>query len=128
MAVLAVGVLIIVAAIVRVVRVIYQINSVADIPYISYDVTIWTSVELNTGLFCSSAPTIKPLLQKILPGVLTSVRSSNTGSKWGTYHVGGTNQSRRRAPDAFELSSQTNLGVDAERNGQVWNGTKDHEP
>jgi hypothetical protein len=126
MGVLAISVLIIVAAIVRVVRVTFEITSEVDIPYVSYDVTIWTSVEINTGLFCASAPSLKPLLQKLVPGILTSVRSSKAGSKWGTYG-GDTTQSRRRAPDAFELSSQTNLGALSRSEGQIYNGGKDHE-
>lgn len=106
------------------VRVVFEIESVIDIPYVSYDVTIWTAVELNTGLFCASAPSLKPVIQKFMPGILTSIRSSKMGSKF-SYGKGTNNKSGRNASGAFELSSQTNLGSSIGKEGQIWDGDRD---
>jgi hypothetical protein len=96
--------------VVRVVRLTREIGNIEagerDIPWIMFDVTIWTSVDINTGLFCASAPSLKPLLKRLVPGMLGSSRFSKKESGY----AGGIIQSRRRAPDAFELSSQTHLG------------------
>jgi hypothetical protein len=37
-----------------------------------YDRSIWSAVEISTGLFVISAPIIKPLIQKVAPGLLSS--------------------------------------------------------
>lgn len=53
-------------------------------PGVSYSITVWSAVEVNTGLCCASAPAIKPLLRKTLPtifGPLSDIPShSNTTS------------------------------------------------
>ncbi|KAH6662307.1 hypothetical protein B0J14DRAFT_687130 [Halenospora varia] len=109
-AVLSTSVLVIVAAIVRVVRIKHVIHS-NDVSWDSYDINIWCSVEINTGLFCVSAPAIKPLLRQIAPGLLSTLHSnpgftaSNARSQ--PAYGGGTAISRIRQNDsALELGSQ----------------------
>lgn len=40
-------------------------------------ITTWSAVELQTGLFCASAPAIKPLLRKVFPRIFTT-RATNS--------------------------------------------------
>jgi hypothetical protein len=127
MAVLAVSILVVIAAIVRCVRVVHELNFEFDISWVTYDVTIWTAVEINTGLFCASVPCIKPLLQKMVPGMLSSsAKSSNPSKGWGA-HTSNTNGTRRRTNHDIELSSQTDLNVSAAREAGVWSGTRRYD-
>jgi len=43
------------------------------------DLTTWSSIEINTGLFCTSAPTLRPLLRNIAPNLLSSISQTFTG-------------------------------------------------
>lgn len=45
----------------------------SDIEGAAYNIDIWASIEVNTGLVCASAPALKPLVRKILPNFLTSI-------------------------------------------------------
>lgn len=95
-------------------RVVRIVNS-PDVPWDSYDVDIWAAVEVSTGIFCVSAPAVKPLIRQIAPGLLSSVGDSNAANTFITNsrkYGGGTAISRVRGEGnkGFELSSQTNLG------------------
>jgi hypothetical protein len=82
------------------------------------DVTTWTSLEVSVGLFCASAPCIRPLIRQIAPNLLASVSRTLSGisrqraTKYGTSKTNGyangtaTFSSRRGARgEAFELKS-----------------------
>ena len=83
----------------------------------AYDITIWSAVEVNTGIFCASAAAIKPLLRKLAPGLLgtasdaTSRSPTHSRKKIGAYGTGSHMSRPRHTSDAFELSSQTELGT-----------------
>jgi len=85
------------------------VNS-SDPSYDSYTVDIWCAVEINTGLFCVSAPAIKPLLRKFAPGLLGSMEPPSIPlSKTRSYGASTFMSRVRNSSDGFELSSQTNL-------------------
>lgn len=112
------------AAIVRLVRLL-QITNSLDVPYDSYDVCIWTAVEISTGLFCACAPATKPLLRKLVPQLISSVSGSTNGSpaeNFKSRHVGlGTKKNRGMTNNALELSSETDFEFGSnERGGRVW--------
>ncbi|KAA8573622.1 hypothetical protein EYC84_005205 [Monilinia fructicola] len=65
-AIVSFGVLVIVAALVRFVRS-KPIFTERDHTWDLWEITTWSSVELNTALFCISAPSLRPLLRKIVP-------------------------------------------------------------
>ena len=109
MAILSLSILVVVAAIIRVVRVQRLVYS-QDQSWDSYEVDIWAAVEINTGIFCVSAPAVKPLLRKLAPGLLSSIGNTDkfptNTRKYGT----GTARSHLTSKHpGFELSSQTNL-------------------
>ena len=70
--------------------------------------TIWSSVEVNTGLFCVSAPVLKPLIRKLMPGLLSPAYGTYTFHHSNSReHITGTNKSRHSyVPDTVELESQ----------------------
>ncbi|KUJ23967.1 uncharacterized protein LY89DRAFT_744549 [Mollisia scopiformis] len=126
--ILGLSILVIIAGSVRCVRVSYEIESTVDIPYVSNDLTIWTSVEMNTGIFYASAPSFKPLLRKIAPGLLSSAYRSKNTSNFGNYASGTRTGKRTVTKEAFKLSSQTNLGTTGaeDRAEDIWTGGRKH--
>ncbi|KIN03215.1 hypothetical protein OIDMADRAFT_95408, partial [Oidiodendron maius Zn] len=60
LAIASLSILVIIAAIIRFVRV-TAIASSKDYTWDSYDVTTWSAVEVDVGLICAAAPTIRPL-------------------------------------------------------------------
>ncbi|KUJ17544.1 uncharacterized protein LY89DRAFT_584744, partial [Mollisia scopiformis] len=76
-------------------------------------VTTWTTLEVATGLFCASAPCIRPLLRQIAPGFMSSLSQTFSGpskarTKTGPsskYGLGSVNRVGKRG-EAFELSSR----------------------
>ncbi|KAK0108069.1 hypothetical protein ONS95_002890 [Cadophora gregata] len=132
MEVLALSLLIIVAAIARAVRVVHELeaSAVESLPYESYgiDITIWTSVEINTALFCAAAPSLRPLVQKLIPGMLMSSRSQlsgGTGSSFYGTRAGNklTNAGGRSTVEVLELVSHVKLAPER-RMDNAWNGNR----
>jgi hypothetical protein len=112
-AVLSLSILVIIASIIRIVRIIHVTTS-QDIAWDSYDVEIWVSLEINTGIFCVAAPAIKPLLRQIAPGLLSSIQASDNFHSQSRKYGGGTTISRMTAGHpGFELSSQPNFDFPA---------------
>lgn len=75
--------LVVIAALVRVVRLsaIFSPNSNTggDEMWDFYDLSIWTGLEVSMGIFCVSAPAMKPIFRRYAPGILSSY--TNPGSK-----------------------------------------------
>jgi hypothetical protein len=89
------GVLGIIAATVRLIRTIEELNGAGyDIPFASYVVVIWSSVEVCTGLVCAAAPATRPLVRLIAPGFLANEESDdfdNTAARRRNYADGTVN-------------------------------------
>jgi hypothetical protein len=84
------GVLGIIAATIRLVLSISEIKAV-DFPFASYQIVIWTSVEVCTGLVCAAAPATRPFLRLIAPGFLANEPShpvDNTAARRRNYADG----------------------------------------
>lgn len=47
----------------------------------------WSAIECNTGIICACLPTLKPLLSKIVPGLLSTLNGSR---RYGSGHVSTT--------------------------------------
>ncbi|KAF9633317.1 putative integral membrane protein [Lasiodiplodia theobromae] len=94
--VVSLGWLVIVASIIRLVR-ISAIPDGTDFTWASYDITIWSAVEVDTGLVCVAAPSTKPLFKKIAPEFLKSLGSSSSSSE--TFGPDGV------APGSYPLQS-----------------------
>ncbi|PMD37525.1 hypothetical protein L207DRAFT_531807 [Hyaloscypha variabilis F] len=113
--VVSLGVLIIIAAYIRLDRIV-KLNESNDASWDASDVTTWTSLEVSIGLFCASAPTIRPLIRQIAPNLLVSISQtlSGTSRRQGTkYETGkkngyvtGTAKFGSRRAEAFELKSR----------------------
>ncbi|XPS79307.1 hypothetical protein M3J07_011309 [Ascochyta lentis] len=126
------GLLAAVASIVRMVRVGTIVMKPDFEPsWDSYDVSIWTSMEIYVSLFCASAPGIKSFVVKILPKLLGSSLQGCTrttkgvssgielglGSRWKRKTIGSTRMNRRLGNTAFRTTegpyTQVGGGVDA---------------
>jgi hypothetical protein len=93
--IVSLGLVAVVAAIVRMIRVGNAIgapSNVSDLTWDTYDVTIWTSTEIYISLVCASAPGVKPLISMLLPHLLGTTLRSRTrttgGRSYGTYGSG----------------------------------------
>jgi len=75
------------------------------------NITTWSAVEVQTGLFCALAPAIKPLLRKHFPGHFSTVEPSSSKPTPIPYssnkrvHTLSGNFSRRKKGQDIELSS-----------------------
>lgn len=102
-------------------------------PWDDVSVTIWTSIEVNTGLFCASAPAIKPLLRKIAPRLLSFTEyDSNEGPTRRPEYGGNSSlfRSNQTHRGTFELNSQTELGYAAKNESsskEIWSDSKVHK-
>ncbi|KAF4624210.1 hypothetical protein G7Y89_g13963 [Cudoniella acicularis] len=56
------GLLVIVAAAMRMIFTLRVLASSEAQPWDSYEIAIWSAVEVNTGLLCAAAPALKPIL------------------------------------------------------------------
>ncbi|KAF4628888.1 hypothetical protein G7Y89_g9255 [Cudoniella acicularis] len=104
MAIVSLGFLVIIVAIIRVARVAHLADDL-DLSWDGYDVTTWSSVEVSTGIFCASAPCIRPLLRQIAPGFMSSISATFSGPRTHTpatksnIYGAGTLKSRLRGRD-----------------------------
>jgi hypothetical protein len=53
-----------------------------------YDVTTWTAVEVNVGLFCAAAPAIRPLIRAVTGAFDSSPSSDRNYPRHGMYGTG----------------------------------------
>ncbi|KAM0313519.1 hypothetical protein ACHAO8_005472 [Botrytis cinerea] len=103
-AIVSFGVLVIIASIIRFVRS-KPIFSEKDYTWDLWEITTWSSIELNTALFCVSAPCLRPLVRKLVPDI-TWLRSAVTASRSQATSAGG-----RRKSSAMGLHGNNANGV-----------------
>ncbi|KAI5455601.1 hypothetical protein BGZ63DRAFT_368667, partial [Mariannaea sp. PMI_226] len=119
LAVLCLSLLVITAAIARLIEV-TQFNNSRDHTLNSFRITTWSALEIDTGLFCASAPALKPLVRKWSKSSSSSnsyTRSNMhqrqqdhvavTRSRGGVYH--GSSQ----IEESYEMDSQECLQTPA---------------
>ncbi|CZR67374.1 related to integral membrane protein [Phialocephala subalpina] len=126
--VVGLGVLVIAASIVRC----YLVTMLADnddLPWNGYEITTWSTVEVATGLFCASAPCIRPLLRQIAPGFMSSISQTFSGPSRARTHTGpsskygiGSVAGKSKRGEAFELNS---TGGDGRGTGTFWVGEEE---
>ncbi|KAE9380955.1 hypothetical protein N431DRAFT_477770 [Stipitochalara longipes BDJ] len=114
--VMGMGVLVIIASIVRLIRIVAEVNDAGfDVPFASYDVVIWSSVEVNTGLVCAAAPATMPLFRFIAPCWLSKAPGgalNNTAARRSNYADGRTeNYNYQPSDETFELNRQMKRGI-----------------
>ncbi|KAK3115534.1 hypothetical protein LTR53_005029 [Teratosphaeriaceae sp. CCFEE 6253] len=85
LATLTLGWVSLIAAVIRAVRISTVLGS-GDQAWVSYDLSIWSAVEINVSLICAAAPTLKPVFQRWLPGLFYSLSSKHAQSHKPTGH------------------------------------------
>ncbi|KAL1640002.1 hypothetical protein SLS58_007428 [Diplodia intermedia] len=114
--VVSLGWLVLAASVVRIVR-IRAIPDGSDFTWASYDVTIWSAVEVDAGLVCVAAPAAKPLVKWFAPGWL---RAGEDGGEEGE----GTRMAEMRLGNLEEATRMGDGGegekAKAEENGVGW--------
>lgn len=90
--------------------------------------SIWSTMEMQTGLFCVSAPCIRPVLHKVAPSLMSSFsetisRTSNGRRKAraSIYGNGTSFTSRIRGTDAYEIHSLNELTSTGNPKGTLTN-------
>ncbi|KAJ5647334.1 hypothetical protein N7490_003706 [Penicillium lividum] len=53
-----------------------KISDSADPTYDNVGAASWSAVECNTGIICACLPTLKPLISKLVPGLLSTLEGS----------------------------------------------------
>jgi hypothetical protein len=116
----------------------YPVSVTIDkcIPGTSWDVATWSAVEVNAGLFCASAPAIKPLLRRVIPGLMASSLGSSSNptggygkSKSNTNAFSGLRSRVQHPDDALELRSAAHMefGGAGKTTNTFWVGDDDSE-
>ncbi|TGO27937.1 hypothetical protein BPAE_0034g00160 [Botrytis paeoniae] len=90
-AIVSFGILVIIASVIRFIRS-KPIFSERDYTWDLWEITTWSSIELNTALFCVSAPCLRPLVRKMVPDI-TWLKSVATTSRSQTTTAGGRRKS-----------------------------------
>jgi len=75
--IVSLGWLAVAASIIRLVRISSLLHT-PDPAWASYDISIWTAVEINTGIVCASAPAVKPLLATVMPKFMAKLSSNRS--------------------------------------------------
>ncbi|KAF7946440.1 hypothetical protein EAE96_009438 [Botrytis aclada] len=90
-AIVSFGILVIIASIIRFIRS-KPIFTERDYTWDLWEITTWSSIELNTALFCVSAPCLRPLVRKMVPDI-TWLKSAVTASRSQITTIGGRRKS-----------------------------------
>ncbi|TVY33800.1 hypothetical protein LSUB1_G006802 [Lachnellula subtilissima] len=109
-----VSIMVIIAAILRMVLSAKTQHS-KDFSWDGIDIAVWTGVEVNAGLFCASAPAIKPLLRKFAPSLLSS--SSGKRTSYNCSGKGAYGQGSR-----FDLQTEPRKKGSAVLTNKAWRG------
>ncbi|KAJ5099574.1 hypothetical protein N7532_006575 [Penicillium argentinense] len=57
-----------------------QISDSTDPTYDNVGAASWSAIECNTGIICACLPTLKPLISKLIPGLISTL----SGNRYGT--------------------------------------------
>ena len=61
-----------------------RLGSGTDFAYNASIALMWSAVEVNVGIICACIPTLKPLIKRILPSMITDRTRTNSGTDKGT--------------------------------------------
>ncbi|KAK5126226.1 hypothetical protein LTR85_010461 [Meristemomyces frigidus] len=123
LATLTLGWIVVIAAVIRAVRVGSILHS-ADATWRSYDSSIWSAVEVNVSIVCASAPALKPIFKQYVPGFMYSV---SDGKKSNTKPSNGARswvKAGQNGTGTFEMSrSVTHLDLTSQSQEELANST-----
>lgn len=89
-------------------------------------IATWTAVEIQTALVCASAPTLKPLIRKITPRLLSILENMNQymrkGTETSTEMDSGKNRYRRTQ---LEYEFESRYDGDAQFTNACWSTNDD---
>jgi len=108
--IVSLGWLVVAASVLRIVR-ISAILTAEDKAWVSYDINIWSGVEVDVGIICASAPATKPLLAKLVPQFVRSRSSRNTEQRY--YSKDANHHAYQEGlSDSYPLSEPGNVRSD----------------
>ncbi|KAL7625310.1 hypothetical protein AAE478_004526 [Parahypoxylon ruwenzoriense] len=81
-AVFSIGIVVCVASAMRLVS-IAQLDETADPSVDGVDLGLWSGVENNLAIFCACLPSVRPVLKRIFPKLLSNNEDNDTSSSWG---------------------------------------------
>ncbi|CAI7669553.1 unnamed protein product [Penicillium pancosmium] len=94
----ALGGFVCITSIVRLVS-LKKISDSLDPTYDNVGAASWSAIECNTGIICACLPTLKPLISKIIPGLISTLSGNRYGTGQSTTRRGTWNdQSTIGAP------------------------------
>ncbi|KFY18662.1 hypothetical protein V493_08434 [Pseudogymnoascus sp. VKM F-4281 (FW-2241)] len=81
--------LVIISSVIRLVR-ISALRTGTDLSWDSYDFTTWSAIEVNVGLFCATAPAIRPAIRTLKEALrLHTPPTTNRDARFPTSMSGG---------------------------------------
>jgi Fungal rhodopsin domain len=82
--------------------------------------SMWSNIEVYTGIICASLPAIKPIVAKLFPNLLSSTRSGTVKSTFHTFNDNGFGNNSGARPIRLadvELGQKTVTKVEANERG-----------
>lgn len=70
------------------VRSVDLIKNDPDYTWVGQAPTLWTITEINCALCCACLPVLKPLISRLLPGLLSSIHSNRPSAGYGSRPAG----------------------------------------
>ncbi|KAI1215026.1 uncharacterized protein F4807DRAFT_18195 [Annulohypoxylon truncatum] len=105
--VFTVGAVVCVASVMRLVS-IYELDPTTDPSEGGVRLGLWSGIESNLAITCACLPTLRPVLARVFPRLLSSAASRSAGSSWGLRSggvstIGGTRRWTRRETGTYRM-------------------------
>jgi hypothetical protein len=83
-----------------------------DPPWDNIGTAVWSIVELNTAIICSSLPTLRPLLSRFIPGLSSASYSHSDYKRYGSKSTSSTFASRYHSPSKRVKASRRSISTE----------------
>ena len=120
LAIISMGSLAVIAGIIRMARTAKLLGPSDDPAWDSYDISIWTGMEIHVSLFCAAAFCVKPVLNLIIPKLLGSTIAATYWSKKSTAEGSSMEMSAVRKTAPTTRQSTYGRGVHGVQEGNSW--------
>ncbi|KAJ0415873.1 hypothetical protein BJY00DRAFT_251404 [Aspergillus carlsbadensis] len=88
-----------------------KISDSSDPTYDNIGAASWSSIECNTGIICACLPTLRPLISRIIPQLLSSLTSRHPHSKSKSKNCSRNHLNDTNPPTYWGVAGMGGMGV-----------------